>query len=148
MNVALLTAAGSGTRMQLNIPKQFIHVDDKPIIIYTMEAFQNHPSIDAIIVVTIDSWSDVLWAYAKQFGITKLKWVVPGGDSGQESIRKGLDVLKRELTAASYELETAESQRRAAEDEVLRLEGRNGQYQMLIHGLEETLENLEQLLYP
>ena len=97
MNVALLTAAGSGTRMQLNIPKQFLHVDDKPVIIYTMEAFQNHPSIDAIIVVTIDSWSDVLWAYAKQFGITKLKWVVPGGDSGQESIRKGLDVLKSEL---------------------------------------------------
>ena len=98
MNVALLTAAGSGTRMQLNIPKQFLHVDDKPIIIYTMEAFQNHPSIDAIIVVTIDAWSDVLWAYARQFGITKLKWVVPGGDSGQESIRKGLDVLKQELT--------------------------------------------------
>lgn len=97
MNVALLTAAGSGTRMQLNIPKQFIHVDDKPVIIYTMEAFQNHPSIDAIIVVTIDSWSDVLWAYAKQFGITKLRWVVPGGDSGQESIRKGLDTLKQEL---------------------------------------------------
>ena len=98
MNVALLTAAGSGTRMQLNIPKQFIHVDDKPVIVYTMEAFQNHPSIDAIIVVTIDSWSNVLWAYAKQFGITKLKWVVPGGDSGQESIRKGLEVLKQELS--------------------------------------------------
>lgn len=98
MNVALLTAAGSGTRMQLNIPKQFIHVDDKPVIIYTMEAFQNHPSIDAIIVVTIDAWSNVLWAYAKQFGITKLKWVVPGGDSGQESIRKGLEVLKKELS--------------------------------------------------
>lgn len=98
MNVALLTAAGSGTRMQLNIPKQFIHVDDKPVIIYTMEAFQNHPSIDAIIVVTIDAWSDVLWAYARQFGITKLKWVVPGGATGQESIRKGLDVLKQELS--------------------------------------------------
>ena len=97
MNVALLTAAGSGTRMQLNIPKQFIHVDDKPVIIYTMEAFQNHPSIDAIIVVTIEAWSDVLWAYAKQFGISKLKWVVPGGESGQESIRKGLEVLKNEL---------------------------------------------------
>lgn len=98
MNVALLTAAGSGTRMQLNIPKQFIHVADKPVIIYTMEAFQNHPSIDAIIVVTIDSWSDVLWAYARQFEITKLKWVVPGGNSGQESIRKGLDVLKQVLS--------------------------------------------------
>ena len=98
MNIALLTAAGSGTRMQLNIPKQFIHVDDKPVIIYTMEAFQNHPSIDAIIVVTIEAWSDVLWAYARQFGITKLKWVVPGGATGQESIRNGLEVLKQELS--------------------------------------------------
>ena len=98
MNVALLTAAGSGTRMRLDIPKQFYHVEDKPVIVYTMEAFQNHPSIDAIIVVTIEAWSDVLWAYARQFGITKLRWVVPGGDSGQASIRKGLDVLAGELT--------------------------------------------------
>ena len=98
MNVSLLTAAGSGTRMNQDIPKQFIHVDDKPVIIYTMEAFQNHPSIDAIIVVTIEAWSDVLWAYARQFGITKLKWVVPGGATGQESIRNGLEVLKQELS--------------------------------------------------
>ena len=97
MNIALLTAAGSGTRMHLDIPKQFFHVEDKPVIVYTMEAFQNHPSIDAIIVVTIDAWSDVLWAYARQFGITKLRWVVPGGDSGQASIRKGLDCLMKEL---------------------------------------------------
>lgn len=98
MNVALLTAAGSGTRMHQDIPKQFIHVDNKPVIIYTMEAFQNHPSIDAILVVTLESWSAVLWAYAKQFNITKLRWVVPGGATGQESIRHGLDVLKQELS--------------------------------------------------
>ena len=75
MNIALLTAAGLGTRMNQDIPKQFIHVDNKPIIVYTMEAFQNHPSIDAIIVVTLDSWKEVLSAYAKQFNITKLKWI-------------------------------------------------------------------------
>ncbi len=98
MNVALLTAAGSGTRMHQDIPKQFIHVDDKPVIIYTMEAFQNHPSIDAIIVVTLESWSAVLWAYAKQFDITKLKWVVPGGETGQASIRNGLEALRGELS--------------------------------------------------
>lgn len=98
MNVVLLTAAGSGTRMHQDIPKQFIHVDNKPVIIYTMEAFQHHPSIDAIIVVTIDSWSDVLWAYAKQFNVTKLKWVVPGGASGQESIRLGLEALRKVLS--------------------------------------------------
>lgn len=97
MNVALLTAAGSGTRMHQDIPKQFIHVDNKPIIIHTMEAFQNHPSIDAILVVTLESWSDVLWAYAKQFNITKLKWVVPGGATGQDSIYNGLEILKKEL---------------------------------------------------
>lgn len=96
MNVALLTAAGSGTRMHQDIPKQFIHVDNKPVIIYTMEAFQRHPSIDAIICVTIESWTDILWAYAKQFNIDKLKWVVPGGATGQESIRKGLDKLAEE----------------------------------------------------
>lgn len=93
MNIALLTAAGSGTRMHQDIPKQFLHVDNKPIIIHTMEAFQRHPSIDAIIVVTIDSWSEVVWAYAKQFNIDKLKWVVPGGNTGQESIHNGLVTL-------------------------------------------------------
>lgn len=97
MNVALLTAAGSGTRMRQDIPKQFIHVENKPIIIHTMEAFQNHPSIDAIIVVTIPSWVDVVKAYANQFNITKLRWVVPGGETGQESIFNGLKILEKEL---------------------------------------------------
>ena len=95
MNVALLTAAGSGSRMHQDIPKQFIHVDNKPVIIYTMEAFQKHPAIDAMIVVTLESWIDVLWAYAKQFNISKLKWVVPGGETGQESIKNGLLELKK-----------------------------------------------------
>lgn len=94
MNIALLTAAGTGTRMHQDIPKQFIHVDNKPVIIHTMEAFQNHPSIDAILVVTLNSWKEVLWAYAKQFNISKLKWVVPGGETGQDSIRNGLNILK------------------------------------------------------
>lgn len=94
MNIALLTAAGTGTRMHQDIPKQFIHVDNKPIIIHTMEAFQKHPSIDEIIVVTLESWTEVLKAYANQFNITKLKWVVPGGETGQDSIRNGLNKLK------------------------------------------------------
>ena len=98
MNIALLTAAGRGTRMNQDIPKQFLHVDNKPIIVYTMEAFQRHPSIDAIIVVTLDSWKDVLLAYARQFNITKLKWIVSGGETGQESIYNGLMKLKEECS--------------------------------------------------
>ena len=94
MITVLLTAAGSGTRMHQDIPKQFIHVDNKPVIIHTMEAFQKHPAIDNIVVVTLDAWTEVLWAYAKQFNITKLKWVVPGGKTGQESIACGLDAVR------------------------------------------------------
>ncbi len=96
MNVALLTAAGRGKRMNMEIPKQFLHVNNKPVILYTMEAFQKHPQIDAMIVVTLETWKDMIWAYASQYKITKLKWVETGGESGQESIKRGLDVLKRE----------------------------------------------------
>lgn len=90
MNIAVIIAGGSGHRMGQDIPKQFINVYDKPVLIYTLEGFQKHPQIDAIEVVCIDGWHDVLRAYAKQFNITKLKWIVSGGDSGQESIRNGV----------------------------------------------------------
>lgn len=94
MNIALIIAGGSGARMGQSIPKQFINVYDKPILIYTLESFQRHPQIDAIEVVCIDGWHDVVWAYAKQFNITKLKWVVTGGSTGQESIRNGVYYLE------------------------------------------------------
>lgn len=90
MNIAIIIAGGSGHRMGQDIPKQFINVYDKPIIIYTLEGFQHHPQIDAIEVVCLDGWHEVLRAYACQFNITKLKWVVSGGSTGQESIRNGV----------------------------------------------------------
>ena len=90
MNIALLTAAGSGTRMGQDIPKQFMNIDDCPVIIYTMKVFQNHPQIDAIAVVCLQGWETVLKAYANQYEITKLKWIFPGGDSNFQSTRNGL----------------------------------------------------------
>lgn len=98
MTVAIVIAGGVGSRMGQSIPKQFISINDKPILIYTLEAFERHPQIDAIEVVCIDGWHDMLWAYAKQFQIQKLKWVVSGGNSGQESIRNGVFAL-REICA-------------------------------------------------
>lgn len=98
MVVALLTAAGASSRMGQDIPKQFMHVDNKPLIVYTMEAFQKHPAIDAIMVVTLPSWMEVLKVYAKQFNISKLKWVVVGGETGQESIYNGLLELKNSIS--------------------------------------------------
>ena len=90
MATAIIIAGGSGSRMGQDIPKQFINVYDKPVLIYTLEGFQKHPQITAIEVVCLDGWHDVLWAYAKQFNIIKLKWVASGGKTGQESIRNGV----------------------------------------------------------
>ena len=90
MNYALIIAGGSGNRMGQDIPKQFINVYDKPVLIYTLESFQRHPMVDAIEVVCLDGWHEVLWAYARQFNITKLQAVVAGGNSAQESIRNGV----------------------------------------------------------
>ncbi len=92
--VALLTAAGVGSRMHNSIPKQFLTVENKPIIIYTLEAFENHPSIDEIIVACLEGWIPVLQAYAKENRITKLKYIIPGGQTGQQSITNCLQYLK------------------------------------------------------
>ena len=94
-NIGLIIAGGSGARMHQDIPKQFLTVNEKPVIVYTMEAFQNHPEIDEIAVVCIEGWEQVLWAYAKQFDITKLKIVVPGEKNGQDSIRNGVYELEK-----------------------------------------------------
>ena len=98
-NIGLIIAGGSGNRMHQDIPKQFITVHERPVIVYTLEAFQNHPEIDAIAVVCIEGWEQVLWAYAKQFNITKLKYVVQGGKNGQDSIRNGVYELEKHYSA-------------------------------------------------
>lgn len=94
MNIAMIIAGGSGQRMNQDIPKQFLNVNDKPVIVYTLEAFQRHPNIDAIAIVCLEGWQEILKAYAKQFNITKLNWITEGGENGQASIYSGLKLLK------------------------------------------------------
>lgn len=96
MNVAVVIASGVGQRTGNHIPKQFICVNDKPIIIYTLEKFQKAENIDAIEVVCLQGWEEALKAYALQYGIAKLKWITPGGRSAQESIFAGLKNLEGE----------------------------------------------------
>lgn len=93
-NIALIIAGGVGSRMGQDLPKQFINVYDKPVLIYTLESFQKHPQVDSILLVCIDGWHEIVWAYAKQFNIDKLKWIVSGGKTGQESIRNGVYALE------------------------------------------------------
>lgn len=96
MNIACIIAGGSGARMNQDIPKQFLTVNEKPVIIYTLEAFERHAEIDEIAVVCIEGWESVLSAYAKQYNITKLRHIFPGGENGQSSIRNGVYGLEKE----------------------------------------------------
>lgn len=90
-NIAVIFAGGSGSRMNTKSrPKQFLDLNGKPIIIYTIELFDNHPEIDAIVVVCLESWIPFLKKMLNKFEISKVICVIPGGDSGQESIYKGL----------------------------------------------------------
>ena len=91
MNIAVVFAGGSGNRMHSKSrPKQFLEYGGKPIIIYTLELFDNHPLIDGIVVVCIESWIPFLHKMLRKFEINKVLNIVPGGSTGQESIFNGL----------------------------------------------------------
>ncbi len=90
MNVAILLAGGVGSRLGAGKPKQFVSLLGKPMIVYAMEIYQNSPTIDALEVVCVPEYIDHVWELAKQYGITKLRWVCAGGASCQESTRNGL----------------------------------------------------------
>lgn len=95
MNIAVIFAGGSGQRMHTkDIPKQFLEMHRKPIIIYTLEIFDKHPEIDAIVIACIDGWIDHLNNLIYKYRIDKVKKVVPGGKTGQMSIFNGIQAAK------------------------------------------------------
>ena len=95
MNTALIFAGGAGRRMHsAGKPKQFLELHGKPIIIHTLEHFERHPEIDAIAVVCIAGWIDYLKDLLIRFHIKKVRWIVPGGETSQESTRAGLGILE------------------------------------------------------
>lgn len=98
MNIALIFAGGTGQRMNTkSTPKQFLKLHDKPIIVYTMEQFQFHPEIDGIVVACLESHISYVEQLAKQFSLDKVKAVVPGGATGQESIFRGLQEIEKQF---------------------------------------------------
>lgn len=105
MNYAVIFAGGTGTRMNTKtLPKQFLKLHGKEIIIYTLEHFENHPEIDGISVVCIADWIDYLKKLLDKYRITKVKWISPGGSTGQESIFNGLDAMRGEIDEDSIVL--------------------------------------------
>ena len=96
MNIAAIFAGGSGVRMHTKSrPKQFLELNGKPIIIYTLELFDNHPQVDAIVVACIDSWIPFLKKMIRKFEITKVVEIVHGGETGQDSIYNALQAAER-----------------------------------------------------
>ena len=98
MVTAVIIAGGVGSRTGQSIPKQFINIKGKPLLIYTLEVFQNHPSVNKIVVVCLDGWQEMVKLYSKKFGIDKLYQVVTGGSTAQESIRNGVFSLEGKLS--------------------------------------------------
>lgn len=104
-NVALIFAGGIGKRMKTsNRPKQFLELNGKPIIIHTIEHFEEHSEIDAIVVVCIAEWIEFLEKLLKRFNIHKVVKIVPGGATGQESIRNGLYAIRDSLEVSPSEV--------------------------------------------
>lgn len=91
MNIGLIFAGGSGVRMNTKgMPKQFLQMNGKAIIIHTLEYFERCKDIDAIVVVCLEEYIEYLQSLLSANRITKVKRIVPGGKCGQESIYHGL----------------------------------------------------------
>lgn len=99
MNVAVIFAGGVGRRMNnTSTPKQFLELHGKPIIIYTLEVFQNCAEVDAICISCLSTYMDYMARLCKKFEIDKVKWIVAGGATGQESIFNGLDAVHKDCS--------------------------------------------------
>lgn len=90
----ILLAGGKTGRNRQNLPTQFINVHGKPILVYCMDAYQAHPSVDDIYVVCLKGWENIVRAYAEQYGITKLRGLIPAGASGTASLKNALDHIQ------------------------------------------------------
>ena len=101
-NYVILLAGGVGKRMGNDIPKQFIEVNGKPIIVYSIENFQRNNQIDKIVVVCVKEWIDHLKDIIRKYNLSKVEWVIEGGNTGHDSIRNGVFFLKDKIDASDF----------------------------------------------
>lgn len=101
-NYVILLAGGVGKRMGTDIPKQFLEVEGKPIIVYSIENFQKNPQIEKIVVVCVKDWIDKTWELVKKYSLTKVEWIIEGGSTGHDSIRNGVFFLKDKINPEDH----------------------------------------------
>lgn len=93
-NAAIILAGGKSGRNNQNIPSQFINIHGKPMLVYSMDAYQAHPAVDDIYIVYLKGWEDIVKAYIKQYRIKKVRALIPGGTSGIGSLKNAIDYIK------------------------------------------------------
>jgi 2-C-methyl-D-erythritol 4-phosphate cytidylyltransferase len=96
-NFLILLAGGIGSRMGTNMPKQFLIVNDKPVIVHTIECFQKNNNIDGIVIVCGKQWITYMQSLIDEFNLYKVKWIIEGGDTGHDSTRNGVFFLKDKI---------------------------------------------------
>ena len=101
-NYVILLAGGVGKRMQTEIPKQFLEVEGKPIIVYSIENFQRNKQIEKIVVVCVKEWIAFLNELVNKYNLSKVEWIIEGGETGHDSIRNGVFFLKSRITPDDY----------------------------------------------
>ena len=101
-NYVILLAGGLGKRMRADIPKQFLEVNGKPILVYTLENFQKNPQIEKILVVCVKDWIENLNLLIQQYKLSKVAWIVEGGPTGHDSIRNGIFFLKSKIKSEDF----------------------------------------------
>lgn len=98
MNIGIILAGGAGTRVGAGIPKQFIEVQGKPILAYTLEIFQKNNNIDTLEIVCHSDWVGEVDNICDCYNITKKKWICTGGATFQESTKNGIFYLKEKIS--------------------------------------------------
>lgn len=101
-NYVILLAGGIGKRMGADIPKQFIEVNGKPVIVYSIENFQRNHQIEKIVVVCVKDWIEHMHNLVEKFSLTKVQWIIEGGSTGHDSIRNGVYFLKDKVCLEDY----------------------------------------------
>ena len=101
-NYVILLAGGVGKRMQSEVPKQFLEVEGKPIIVYSIENFQRNEKVEKIVVVCVKDWICYLYDLVQKYSLTKVVWIIEGGKTGHDSIRNGVFFLKDKIRFDDY----------------------------------------------
>lgn len=101
-NYGIVLAGGVGKRMKTEIPKQFIEVEGKPIIVYSLENFQRNPQIEKIVVICVKDWIKQLKEIVEKYSLSKVEWIIEGGSTGHDSIRNGVFFLRDKTEPDDY----------------------------------------------